>query len=172
MSAIGDRIRRARFDAEDGEGYTQADLADKIGVQTPKISRWENGHAELSADELARLEQVLGPLGESGAAEESSAEEDEDYSWPPMEETVGSKIRNIKLFDPHDEDQIEEISGFADVYMFYAGNNDWIQSDKIKLVGAPEYIGSSRDVGNRVKQWKSSGVWWWRKDWIDLGVCI
>lgn len=52
---IGSRIKELRKDAH----YTQQQLADKISVSPQVISNWERGYTEPSADDIARLSEVL-----------------------------------------------------------------------------------------------------------------
>jgi transcriptional regulator with XRE-family HTH domain len=54
---IGQRIKQAREDA----GFTQAELADRIGVATAQsISRYERGETEVSAKRLRRIAEATG----------------------------------------------------------------------------------------------------------------
>ena len=41
-------------------GLTQAELARRVGVQTPQVSRWERGVARPSAHHARRLARALG----------------------------------------------------------------------------------------------------------------
>lgn len=52
---IGSRIKELRKNAH----YTQQQLADKISVSPQVISNWERGYTEPSADDIARLSEVL-----------------------------------------------------------------------------------------------------------------
>jgi transcriptional regulator with XRE-family HTH domain len=56
MSDVGKRIARQRRAA----GLTQADLAERVGVQPETISRIENGHNDPSLDLLSRMSGHLG----------------------------------------------------------------------------------------------------------------
>ena len=52
---IGQRIKQAREEA----GFTQAELAEKIGVATAQsISRYERGETEVSAKRLRRIAEA------------------------------------------------------------------------------------------------------------------
>jgi transcriptional regulator with XRE-family HTH domain len=53
--ALGDRIRTLRKEA----GWSQADLAERIGVDAGRVSRYEAGRITPSADALARLAETL-----------------------------------------------------------------------------------------------------------------
>lgn len=53
-TTLGDRIREAR-----GE-MSQADLAERLGVDSITVSRWERGVVRPSADNVLALCQVLG----------------------------------------------------------------------------------------------------------------
>ena len=53
--ALGDRIRVLRKEA----GWSQAELADKIGVDPGRVSRYESGRITPSADALVRLAESL-----------------------------------------------------------------------------------------------------------------
>lgn len=52
---IGSRIRKFRED----RGFSQLQLADKIGVTNSRISNWEQGQNRPDADILAELCRVL-----------------------------------------------------------------------------------------------------------------
>ncbi|MFS0817120.1 helix-turn-helix domain-containing protein [Lysinibacillus sp. 1P01SD] len=52
---VGSRIKELRKNAH----YTQQQLADKISVSPQVISNWERGYTEPSADDIARLSEVL-----------------------------------------------------------------------------------------------------------------
>lgn len=93
---------------------------------------------------------------------------------------VGQKIKSIRFFDPHDEDQLSRLPDTPGVYLVYAGGNNLavdltfkrnepISFDKIKMVGTPEYIGKANKLRTRIKQHRD---WWWRKGWIELAICI
>lgn len=53
--ALGDRIRALRKEA----GWSQAELAERIGVDPGRVSRYEAGRITPSADALVRLAEVL-----------------------------------------------------------------------------------------------------------------
>lgn len=52
---LGDRIRKAREDA----GIIQEQLAERIGIAVPTLSKYENGHRTPEADILEKMVQVL-----------------------------------------------------------------------------------------------------------------
>jgi transcriptional regulator with XRE-family HTH domain len=52
---LGERIRSLRKEA----GWSQAELADKIGVDAGRVSRYEAGRITPSAEALVRLGEVL-----------------------------------------------------------------------------------------------------------------
>lgn len=72
------RIKAAR----DRLGVTQAELAEKLGVNTFTVSRWERGETSPSFEQMCRLSQVCGvslhwlggipPTGSAGGTEEGS----------------------------------------------------------------------------------------------------
>ena len=55
---VGERIRSERTKA----GFTQAELADKVGFTSQTISNWESGSREPDIDALVKLSS----FGESG----------------------------------------------------------------------------------------------------------
>lgn len=58
--AVGDVIRSLR-----GRGWSTQDLADRLGVSSPTITRWENGGRAPSLDVLPRFDTLLErPRGE------------------------------------------------------------------------------------------------------------
>ncbi|NJM43006.1 MAG: helix-turn-helix transcriptional regulator [Brachymonas sp.] len=52
---LGDRLALRRHE----RGWTQAELAEKLGVETETISRFERGHAMPSLKRLASLAEIL-----------------------------------------------------------------------------------------------------------------
>lgn len=72
MSALGDRIRRAR----EQRGWTQAQLAAEVGVARETIGNWETG-ASSPRNAMGRLEAVLGtPLAGDPPASVRGAQDD------------------------------------------------------------------------------------------------
>jgi transcriptional regulator with XRE-family HTH domain len=51
MSELGKRIQRARR----GSGYTQKSLAERMGVESITVSRWERGVTQPSLRTLERI---------------------------------------------------------------------------------------------------------------------
>ena len=75
---VGDRIRRARFQAaaRSGRAVTQTALAKAVGVTPGAVSQWENGTTEPNLSVLPKLAQALGvsagwlAFGEEAAADD------------------------------------------------------------------------------------------------------
>ncbi|MCQ2534143.1 MAG: helix-turn-helix domain-containing protein [Clostridia bacterium] len=55
MTGLGEQIRKAR----QNNGYTQAQLASKIGVSTNTIARWEHDIHTPTIDDVKKLASVL-----------------------------------------------------------------------------------------------------------------
>ncbi|MBK6691796.1 MAG: helix-turn-helix transcriptional regulator [Myxococcales bacterium] len=53
---LGTRLKRARL----AQGLNQADIAVKVGVSQPMISNWEKGRSQPDAEDLKKLEKILG----------------------------------------------------------------------------------------------------------------
>ena len=53
--SLGERIR----DARKGAGLTQADLADKLDIALPTLSKYEKGHRSPDALLLSRMVKIL-----------------------------------------------------------------------------------------------------------------
>jgi transcriptional regulator with XRE-family HTH domain len=61
MSELGKRIARARR----GSGYTQKSLAERMGVESITVSRWERGITQPSLRTLERISSLTKvPLSE------------------------------------------------------------------------------------------------------------
>lgn len=175
MTTIGERIYAARSK----KGYTQTQLAKKIGVAQAQISQWENNKSEPLPKHIVKLEKVLGPL--TKAQRERTKSEHLAFL---AEAGVGQKIKSIRFFNPHDTKQLSKVPDTPGVYLLYAGGNNLavdhafksnepINLDKIKMVGTPEYIGKANKLRTRIRQHgPARGDWWWREDWIDLAICI
>lgn len=56
VMTIGDRIRMAR----ESVGMTQAELAERLGVEPPSVSRWESGGYSPRPSRLAEMAKILG----------------------------------------------------------------------------------------------------------------
>lgn len=52
---LGERLKQLRRD----RGWSQADLATKVGADAGQISRYENGHMTPSAEAVAKLAEIL-----------------------------------------------------------------------------------------------------------------
>lgn len=52
---IGPRIRAIR----EMRGYTQEELAERMGINTHNIWRWENGESKPNGDTIAQIAKVL-----------------------------------------------------------------------------------------------------------------
>jgi ribosome-binding protein aMBF1 (putative translation factor) len=55
IASIATSIQRQRYTL----GYTQHDLADKLGVSQVMISRWENGEENFTVATLAKISAAL-----------------------------------------------------------------------------------------------------------------
>ena len=53
---FGNRLRKLRRDAR---GFTQRDLADRIGIEFGQISRYERGHVLPNAETVVSLAEAL-----------------------------------------------------------------------------------------------------------------
>lgn len=58
---VGERIRNLRKNL----GYSQQEVAQKLGIHRPSVSQIERGEREISAEELAKLAEIFGlPMNE------------------------------------------------------------------------------------------------------------
>lgn len=267
MASIGERINAARR----RKGFSQENLAEKLGVSTVQIAKWENDGVKPNRTSLGRLEKQLGPLDDIAGLVQEFLErypvtirdiadaaglppptihnqlsgnvrfphentvlrirrgleklrkkyKDGDVGWEWEDEEAeadeeieteqpaffaegglgtgggtGKKIKSIRLFNPNNEKQANNLPAVAGVYLFYAGNNDIgfeffgantdfetvinevpTTIDKLQLIGTPEYIGETRNIKQRIEYWKKDheeveDKWWFRKDWITLAAFI
>lgn len=106
--SIGERIRQARK----AQGYSQSDLAHRVGVSQPAIANWESGVHDPRRLTLAKLADALGaPLDWLAAGDRSSAESDKHaaaaYIRRPVRHVPVISLRGAALFvqdakaDPH-----------------------------------------------------------------------
>ena len=142
--------------------------------------KWEDEESESDANEEIETELPAffaeGGLGTGGG--------------------TGERIKSIRLFNPNNEKQANNLPDVAGVYLFYAGNNDIgfgfygakydfetgidvapTTIDRLQLLGTPEYIGETRNIRQRIEYWKkdheeNEDKWWFRKDWITLAAFI
>lgn len=57
---VAERIQEARQQARGGKGFTQQELAEKLGISPVTLSRWETGRRSPSFDDLERFGKVVG----------------------------------------------------------------------------------------------------------------
>lgn len=106
--SIGERIRQARK----AKGFSQSDLASRIGVSQPAIANWESGVHDPRRLTLAKLADALeAPLDWLAAGDRSSAESDKHaaaaYIRRPVRHVPVISLRAATLIakdpatDPH-----------------------------------------------------------------------
>ncbi len=61
-----DDLAEAVRGVRDRLGLTQQELAGRLGVALPTVSRWENGRHRPSKLALAKIEGLLDEMGEEG----------------------------------------------------------------------------------------------------------
>ena len=118
--SIGDRIRQTRK----ARGFSQADLARRVGVSQPAIANWESGIHDPRRLMLAKLAEALEtPLDWLAAGDRSVSEYDKQaaaaYIRRPVLHVPVISLRSAALFaqdmsaDPHSmaEDYIPATSG-------------------------------------------------------------
>lgn len=171
-----------------------SDIAKEAGLTPQTIYNILKGRViSPRKDTVDKVKEALEKLRkqhrEKGGSEDinyrDTAEESESERLAFLAEAgVGQKIKSIRFFNPHDKKQLDEVPDTPGVYLLYAGGNNLavdhafksnepIGFDKIKMVGTPEYIGKADKLRIRIKQHRDNpNTWWWRKDWIDLAICI
>ncbi len=95
---VGDRIRQAR----EYLGFSQADVAEGLGVSRPTISALESGKRKVSSLELKKLAQVLRRPVEYFLG--ASAGEADD--------TIGAIYRAARELSEHDREQVKRFAEF------------------------------------------------------------
>lgn len=125
---IGERIRRARKE----RGWSQAELARRVGVSQPAIATWESGVHDPRQLMLAKVSEVLGaPFDWLAAGARSSAETDRHgaaaYIRRPLRHVPVIANRSAALFakdpeaDPHAmaEDYIPVTAGAPKLFAIF-----------------------------------------------------
>lgn len=70
-------------------GMSQAELANRLGVQRQAVTNWVKGHSRPSRDNLVRLEDILGvPRGELMRLLGYSASSDREQRLVTLEEAI------------------------------------------------------------------------------------
>ena len=126
--SIGDRIKRARK----SRGFSQADLARRVGVSQPAIANWESGVHDPRRLMLAKLADALeAPLDWLAAGDRSVMESDKQaaaaYIRRPLRHVPVISFRSAALFardpdaDPHAmaEDYIPVTSGATKLFALF-----------------------------------------------------
>src|SRR5690349_15930945 len=95
---VGDRIRQAR----EYLGFSQADVAEALGLSRPTISALESGKRKVSSLELKRLAQLLRRPVEFFLGS-SNVEADD---------TIGAIYRAARELSEQDRDQVRRFAEF------------------------------------------------------------
>lgn len=172
------------------------DIAEEAGLNEQTIKRILDGRVNSPqkdtvdgvTEALKKLRKQHREKGDSKDIDygDTATEGESEQLAFLAEAGVGQKIKSIRFFDPHDTNQLSKLPDTPGVYLVYAGGNNLavdhafksnepINLDKIKMVGTPEYIGKANKLRTRIRQHRyrsSHDDWWWRKDWIDLAICI
>lgn len=187
------------------KGGSASMLAEEASVSLPTIYNILSGkslHPQKATVERIReaLEKLHERLGDEGVDQIDDDMADEFEPEPPKflvegglgkGGSTGQLIKSIRLFNPHAEEQAEALPNTPGVYLLYAGDNDVaipsdaIPSDgvsasinKLRLVGTPEYVGATKNIYQRIGNWKANhekgvtNTWWYREDWINLAVYV
>ncbi|MFJ7700039.1 helix-turn-helix domain-containing protein [Lysinibacillus fusiformis] len=99
---IGSRIKELRKNAH----YTQQQLADKISVSPQVISNWERGYTEPSADDIARLSEVLSCSSDYILGKTSDISIKDDKSLQKDENDIAKRLEKFRQ-------EIENSDGLA-----------------------------------------------------------
>jgi len=99
---IGSRIKERRKNAH----YTQQQLADKISVSPQVISNWERGYTEPSADDIARLSEVLSCSSDYILGKTSDISIKDDKSLQKDENDIAKRLEKFRQ-------EIENSDGLA-----------------------------------------------------------
>lgn len=126
--SIGDRIKQARK----SRGFSQADLARRVGVSQPAIANWESGVHDPRRLMLAKLAEALeAPLDWLAAGDRSVMESDKQaaaaYIRRPLRHVPVISFRSAALLardpgaDPHAmaEDYIPVTSGATKLFALF-----------------------------------------------------
>lgn len=126
--SIGDRIKQARKD----RGFSQADLARRVGVSQPAIANWESGIHDPRRLMLAKLAEALEtPLDWLAAGDRSIVESDKHaaaaYIRRPIRHVPVISLRSAALIsqdltaDPHAmaEDYIPVTTGGSRLFAIF-----------------------------------------------------
>ncbi len=107
-SSLGEWIRDRRIQF----GWTQQQLADKLGVTDITISNWENGHSCPQPSNLQAIENALGELPAFATSVERS---EEDRTTTPF----GAWLRNTRLSKGLSQIELAERAGVSDITISY-----------------------------------------------------
>jgi transcriptional regulator with XRE-family HTH domain len=93
-------------------GWTQRQLADKLGVTDITISYWENGH---SYPQPANLQAIQSLLGEVPAFAKDAERSEEDSTTTP----IGAWLRNTRLSKGLSQVELAERAGVSYITISY-----------------------------------------------------
>lgn len=91
---IEQRLRDIRVE----QGLSQETLAERINVSRQTISKWENGAARPSADNLAALSQVFGLPVDAFLKDDWAPPEEPEQAGPVIVEVPVPAPRNYRLW--------------------------------------------------------------------------
>lgn len=137
MSTIGKIIKDARLSM----GYTQEELASKVGVQKSAIAKWENGRvSEIKRSNLKALAEAL-ELDPNTLLSPSDSDISQSSSSAPELELTEQEARLLVTFRRLNKSQQERLIAYAEG-MLDAGAiyYDFAPAPSVKVTGgAAEY---------------------------------
>ena len=96
---LGERIKQARKGK-----YTQAELAELVGVHEMTLRRWEQGERSPDADIIPKLAQTLGVSISSLMGEDDSPDLAIESETLPIKKVPNSSTRNSKWMLVYERD--------------------------------------------------------------------
>ncbi len=108
---LGTRLKRARL----AQGLNQADIAVKVGVSQPMISNWEKGRSQPDAEDLKKLEKILGKFYKPAR---TGATGDDDSAAPEQAQIFGTWLRKLREKADLSAIELSEASGVSVVQIY------------------------------------------------------
>lgn len=93
IMALADRVKALRAE----RGWSQTDLADRIGAAPAQVSRYESGRTAPSADTVTRLAETF------GVSTDYLLIDDAPRPFRSAEDALGDRLATIAELDPNDQ---------------------------------------------------------------------
>ena len=103
---LGNRLAELRKE----HGYSQEELADKLGVSRQAISKWERGEASPDTDNLIELSRIYGVSLDELLGLEGSSQKEKAKKGSKINVTINANLNHEKNEDEDEDDEDDDDS--------------------------------------------------------------